>query len=242
MSDEYRDDKAGFPPDPDPYGGQDAPPPPPPPEKLPPWEDRANYGLIAGFLNTIPQVMTAPGRFFTDHPTRRGLWGPVSFGVVMGVLVAIAEWIWSRVFTGFENSMYELLGDDYEVSPVEDAVIAFFESFGVFASPVLTLIMIFVVAGLVHLGVMLVSSNRDRGFEATLRATTYANAATVLSLVPICGSGVGAIWTLVIAVIGVRQIHGLGTGAALFAVLAPMVLCCCGCTGLIFAIVQIASR
>jgi hypothetical protein len=243
MSDEFRDDSAEFPPDPDPYRLDETGPPPPdgPPENLPPWEDRANYSLITGFLQTIPQVMTAPGRFFTDHPVRRGLWGPVTFGVVIGVISAIAEWIWSHVFTGFERNLLELLGEDYDVTPAEAWIEEFAEGFGVLASPLLALVGVFLVAGMVHLGVMLMSSNRDRGFEATLRATAYASGATILSLIPMCGDLVGMVWMLVVAVIGVRQMHGIGTGPALFAVFAPLVLCCCGCTGLVAVIVRIAA-
>ncbi len=242
MSDEYRDDGA-FPPDPDPYNGDESPPTPPvaPTENLPPWEDRTAFSWLAGFVNTVPRVMTAPGRFFTDHPTRRGFWGPVTFGVLMGVIVAIAEWIWSRAFSGFVDTLYELLGEDYEVSAMEDALITFFESFGVFASPFRALVMLFLVAGVVHLALMLIASDTQKGFEATLRATAYAQAASILALIPFCGSYIGILWTMSIAVIGIRTIHGIGTGQALLAVFGPMVLCCCGCTGIIVLTAMIAA-
>jgi len=242
MSDEYQDDGA-FPPDPDPYNGGERPPAPPeaPAENLPPWEDRAVFSWFAGFVNTVPRVMTAPGRFFTDHPTRRGLWGPVTFGVLMGIIVSIAEWIWSRVFSGFEDSIYKLLGEDYEVSAMEDAIVTFIESFGVFASPFITLVVLFLVAGVVHLALMLIASDTHKGFEATLRATAYAEAASILALIPFCGSYIGIIWTLIIAIVGIRTIHGLGTGQALIAILGPMLLCCCGCGGMIGLITMIAA-
>ena len=242
MSDDFRDEDAEFPPDLDPYhGGDGGPPPQTPVENLPPWEDRTKYSLVEGFLNTIPQVMTAPGRFFTDHPVRRGLLGPVTFGVLIGVISAIAEWIWSHIFTGFERNLFDLLGEDYEISAAETWIAEFAEGFGVLVSPVLALIAVFLVAGLVHLGVMLVASKRDRGFEATMRATAYAGGASILSLIPFCGDGIGTVWTLVIAVIGVRNMHGIGTGPALIAVLAPLLLCCCGFAGLIGIITGIAA-
>ncbi len=243
MSDDLRDTGPEFPPDPDPYGeGDNGPPPPPAPvENLPPWEDRARYSLAVGFLTTIPQVMTAPGRFFTDHPVRRGLLGPVSFGVLIGVISALAEWMWSHVFTGFEQSLMELLGEDYEMSATEMWISEFAEGFGVLASPVLALIGVFLVAGLVHLTVMLVASDRNRGFEATMRATAYAGGASILSLIPMCGDGIGTVWTLAVAVIGVRQMHGIGTGPALVAVFAPLLLCCCGLVGLIGIVTGIAA-
>jgi len=242
MTDESRDDRADFPPDPDPYRGEgEDRRPPPAPENLPPWEDRANFSLIAGFFNTIPRAMTAPGRFFTDHPVRRGLWGPITFGVLMGFLVSLAEWLWSRATSDFEDTLLQLLGEDYEITPLEDSIVTFIESFGVLVSPLLALVALFVLAGAVHLGVMLMSSGRQRGFEATLRAVAYANAATILAVVPMCGSLIGLVWMLVIAVIGVRQMHGIGTAPALFAVTAPAVLCCCGLSGATFLIAQLAA-
>ncbi|MBU0742739.1 YIP1 family protein [bacterium] len=242
MTDDIPDEGAGFPPAPDPYRvGDGGPPPQTPRENLPPWEDRAHFTVVAGFLNTIPQVMTAPGRFFTDHPVRRGLLGPVTFGVLIGVISAIAEWVWSHIFTGFEQNLLGLLGEDYEISGAEAWISEFAEGFGVLVSPVLALIAVFLVAGLVHLGVMLAAADRNRGFEATLRATAYAGGATILALIPICGDGIGSIWALVVAVIGVRTMHGIGTGPALLAVLAPLLLCCCGCVGLIALIAGLAA-
>lgn len=251
MSDDPRDGTE-FPPASDPYDGDETPPPPPgapepgtpesePPVNLPPWEDRSRYGLVTGFLNTIPQVMTSPGRFFADHPVRHGLWGPVTFGVLIGVMSSVAEWMWSRVFSGFDQSLYAILGEEYAMTGREEAIAAFIQGFGVLLSPLMALIVLLLTAGLVHLGVMLLASDRNNGFEATLRATAYAGAASILSLVPVCGSGVGSIWALVIAIIGVRALHGMGTGRALVAVLAPLLIFCCGCGGLIGLFAGISS-
>ncbi len=235
MTDDYRDNDTDIPPAPDLYGGDHDSPVPPqaPPENLPPWEDRANFTWLAGFLNTIPRAMTTPERFYANQPVRRGLWGPVSFGVLVMVIASMAEWTWARVFSDFDDMLYKLLGEDYAASGPEDMIMGLIESFGVLASPLIGLAMVFLVAGVVHLGVMLMASNGNRGFEATLRATAYAEAASILTLIPICGSSVGAVWTLVLAVIGVRAMHGIGTGPALIAVFGPLLLCCCGFGGLI---------
>ncbi len=246
MSDEPRDGTE-FPPAPDPYDGGEAPPPPPPPadeppaENLPPWENRERYDLLSGFVNTIPQALTAPGRFFEGHPVRRGLWGPLTFGVLVGVIAALAEWMWSRVFSGFEDTLYELLGEEHALSAQEEAIVSFIEGTGLFLTPVFVVVFLLVVAGAVHVAVKLVSSQPDAGFEATFRAVAYGSAGSILSLVPVCGDLIGTVWGLVITLIGVRELHGMNTGQALIAVLAPLLLCCCGFGAFMVMVAGMAS-
>ena len=228
MNDDFRDGTE-FPPPPDPYDGDEPTPPDPgPPLNLPPWEDRERFGLVSGFLSTIPQVLTAPGRFFEDHPVRRGLWGPISFRAVLAVLTSFVGWIWSRVFTSYEASLYEMLDMEQSLDAGQEAFLAFFEGIGMFLAPVIAVVGVFITAGLIHLTVKMVSSRPDAGFEASLRAVAYGEAATIIGIVPACGSFIGLIWGLVLTIIGVRTLHGLSSGQAMIAVLAPMALCCCG--------------
>lgn len=239
MNDEPRG--GGFPPASDPYGNGngDSPPewPPPPPAveeplNLPPWEDRSRYSWIAGFFETIRLVITAPGAFFHDHPARRRLLPPVLFALVVGILGAFVEWVWSRVFSDLENSLDALLGQYQNSDAVSPAFLEFLENqsetIGLLISPVTVLVVLFITAGLIHLGVLFASRNQDRGFEGTLRVCAYSDAVNILILIPGCGGLIAFVWGLVIKIIGLREMHGLGTGGAILAVVLPLVLCCCG--------------
>ena len=200
--DEYRDD----------FGPAEAP------EglALPPWEQRETYGFLNGFYLTVKGVLLAPGRFFHRMPTHLGLAQPLLFAVVVGVLAAFVTWMWTLA----GSSLQALLRND-----VSEALRAPFVSFGLFLfSPVIVAVGVFIKAGLFHLMLMLTGGNR-LGFEATFRVAAYGQAGSILALVPFCGSAVGALWILVVSIIGLYSIHETEPWKAIVAVLAPMVLC-----------------
>ena len=63
---------------------------------------------------------------------------------------------------------------------------------------------------------------------------SFAQATSLLFLVPFCGQFVGGIWALVLYVLGLAEAHQIGHGKAAAAVLLPIVLVCCCCGALVF--------
>jgi hypothetical protein len=95
---------------------------------------------------------------------------------------------------------------------------------------------VFIAAGILHLMLLLLSGAR-RDFEATFRVVSYAQATSILFLVPFCGTLVGGVWCLVLYVLGLAAVHQIGHGRATAAVLLPIALvcCCCALLGFFFA-------
>lgn len=183
---------------------------------LPPWEQRETYGFLNGLYLTIKGVLLSPGRFFHRMPSRLGLAQPLLFAVVLGVAAAFFSWMWT--LTG--SSMQVLLQDS-----IAEAVKAPIYSFvGFLFSPVLAAFAVFIKAALLHVMLMLVGGNR-LGFEATFRVAAYGEATSILALLPFCGSVIGAVWALVVTVVGLYSIHETEPWKAAVAVLAPLVLC-----------------
>ncbi len=183
---------------------------------LPPWEQRETYGLLNGLYLTIKGVMLAPGRFFHRMPVGTGLGQPLFFAVVIGTAAAFVSWMWT--LTG--SSLQMLVNED-----ITGAFRAPLVSFGSFVlSPLLVSVLVTLQAVLIHGMLMVVGGNR-LGFEATFRVCAYTEAASVLVLLPFCGSFVGTVWGLAAAVIGVYSIHETDPWRAVVAVLAPMLLC-----------------
>lgn len=231
------DDRPAFEPDlssdPGAFDGGDTPPPAEAPvaDNLPPWEDRARYGHVAGFFETIRKSMTAPAAFFAGHPVKRGLTGPITFAMILGTLTSLVGWMWSKLF---DRTLMDLLEqfDGFEPpSAVEAAITGFIETAGVLASPLLAVMSLFVMTAVLHLAVLMLARN-GRGFEATLRAVSYGGAAAILTLVPVCGNGVGALWSLVLTIIGIQRLHRCDGGTATLIVLLPLLLCCGACGGI----------
>jgi hypothetical protein len=200
-------------------------------DNLPPWEDRARFSRLTGFFETIRKAMTAPGAFFTGHPVRRGLTGPISFAVILGTLTSLIGWVWSKVFDRTLMDLLEQFDGFDPPSAAEAALTGFFETAVVLASPLLALVGLFIQAGVIHLAVLMLARN-GRGFEATLRACAYGGAAMILTLIPMCGNGVGSVWALVLTIIGIQRLHRCGGGTATLIVLLPLLLCCGACGGI----------
>ncbi len=92
--------------------------------------------------------------------------------------------------------------------------------------PVLTVLSLFINAGITHVMLLLLNGARH-GFETTMRVAAYAHgSAALLNLIPLCGGPIGSIWALVLVIIGIARAHEIPTGKAAAAVLIPVVVCC----------------
>ncbi len=91
-------------------------------------------------------------------------------------------------------------------------------------APLQIVVGIAIQGGILHLFLRLVGGASGR-LETTVRAMAYSQSVLVFSWVPVIGALVGAVWTLVLMVVGLREMHGTTTGKALAAVFLPVVLC-----------------
>jgi hypothetical protein len=89
--------------------------------------------------------------------------------------------------------------------------------------PILTIIGVFIGGGILHVCLMIVRGNR-KGFEATFRVIAYAMGTQIFGIIPFLGGAVGAIWALVIEIIGLRESHGISTGRAALAIFLPILV------------------
>lgn len=88
--------------------------------------------------------------------------------------------------------------------------------------PAFVAVGIFVTSGVLHLCLMLVGGERS-GFEATFRVVAYGQASQLWGVLPLVGPLVSAIYALVLYIVGLREVHGIGTGRAAVAVFLPAV-------------------
>jgi len=82
---------------------------------------------------------------------------------------------------------------------------------------------IFVGSVITHICLIFVGGNK-RGFEATFRVVSYAWCGNLFEVIPFIGCAVGSIYTLILSIIGIREVHGISTGKAVIAVLLPMII------------------
>lgn len=211
-----------------------APPGAPPEAATTPWEERDRIGLVAALAETTRQVLTAPSRFFRAMPVSGGLGSPLLYALLLGwfgvLVAAFYQALWDSV-AGARLS--PLLADNPELARLVGWAqgwvgFAWQAVFGGLA----VLLGVLLWSGVVHLLLLAFGGGR-RGLEATLRVIAFAQATSLLALLPFCGALVAGPWSLVVQVIGLSEAHGVGRGKAAVAVLLPLVLLCCCCGALI---------
>jgi len=216
-----------------------APPGPPParPGRGIPWDERDRAGFFAALVDTTRQVLAMPGSFFRAMPVTGGLGSPLLYAVVIGWVGLVASAFYQAIFRSVVGSSFGAFADRPEVA----AALAWVESWAGFLAQVVfggifVVIGLFVAAGILHL-MLLVLGGARRDFEATFRVVSFAQATSILFLLPFCGQLVGGVWCLVLYVLGLAEVHQIGHGKALAAVLLPLVLlcCCCAALGAVFA-------
>ena len=92
-------------------------------------------------------------------------------------------------------------------------------------APLFAVVGLFFTSAIYHICLKILGGGAS-GFEATFRAISYASSAQILSIVPIVGSVAAGIWSLVLNIIGMKEIHGTTYSRAIIAVILPVLVCC----------------
>ncbi len=187
-----------------------------------PWEDRGAKGFFSGLFTTLNQVLFSPSAFFRKMPVTGGLTDPLLFALIVGMTGLMFSYLWRFVLRGAIQDMVPIagmqIGGDSVFHGIGLALLAFF-------SPFLIIIGLFVLAGVLHVCLMMVKG-ANQGFEATFRVAAYGYSANIFMIIPVCGNLIAAAWALVLYIIGLREAHRTSGGKASFAVFLPVIFCC----------------
>lgn len=178
---------------------------------LTPWEERGGFWSLA---DSWWESLTEPDRFFSRVPWDRGLGRPLVFFLVFWILGAGFEAIWLRVIS---RTVASALGVGEAVAAGGGGLTSFF------LSPFRGLFLLGVAGGALHLSALLLA-DRPRSIGATVRALSYASGPQVLRVVPVLGPLAAALWSVFLAVIGIRSAHRTSTLRAAGAVGIVLVL------------------
>ena len=216
-----------------------SPPPPLPADPPFAWDNRDRVGFAQAFVDTSRQVLTGPTAFFRKMPTTGGLVGPLLYAVAAGWIGIAAAAFYQGIWVSIVGPTVLPFGFD---RPELADMVGWMSSWvGLVAQVIFggisVTIGVFVAAGILHVMLMILGA-APKGFEATFRTVCFSQATGLLLLIPLflipfCGL-VGVIWTLVLYVIGLAEVHRIGYGTALAAVLLPLLAVCCCCAAFAF--------
>lgn len=212
-----------------------------------PWEEREQRGLFPAWWETTKGVLFRPTEFFRQLRPMGRLSDAILFAVIWIVIAAVFQALYNAVFQGaqfaflraFEQEGFGGRGDPFALGYLGGSVLG-----GLICGPIAGLLGLVISAGIYHL-VLRLLGGAAYPFEASLRTLAYAQGYNLFAIIPICGGLVGAIYWLVLAIIGLSQVHRCGGGKAAAAVLLPAALCLvcvCGALIAIFAGVGILAQ
>jgi hypothetical protein len=194
-----------------------------------PWERRRVIGFAAGLTETTQQVLTAPESFFRRLSATGGIADPLLYGLIVSYIGLVAGTLYNAVFHATLGSAFSSFGDRPELARIMPLVQG---GAGLVVNlilgPIFIAVGLFIWSGILHL-ILLLLGGGGRGFEGTFRVLAYAAASNLFQIVPLCGGFVGGVYGIVLAIIGLSEVHGDSKGKAAAAVLLPLVLCCCCC-------------
>lgn len=168
---------------------------------------------VGSFVATVRSIVLNPVGFFRDMPRRGGFVNPLVFAlisaVIYGVLTGILSFLINLVSgNGFGIALGSLFG--YAIG-----------------APIITVISLFIGAGIYHLLVMLLVRPSNAGFEATFRVVAYSSVVQLvnwLGAIPILGVIIAlaaGVYGVILGVLGIREAHNTTTGRAVLVILIP---------------------
>lgn len=191
----------------------------PAPESVPviylPWEDRGNLGWFRALWETVRISLLAPRTFFSRMPISGGWFSPVSYAAIVGGLALAVRSLAAVALLG--------TGSTAGLQPQDLAALKRMHLTLAVLAPVGAVLTTLSFAALVHLTVLVVGG-AEPSLQTTARVVCYAGSAQLLMVIPWIGAPLGALWVVVLTVIGLREAQELSTGKAVVAALAPVLL------------------
>lgn len=181
-----------------------------------PWPPGPRLSALDALGETIRRSLFEPTRFFRAMPLSSPLGPALFYYVLIGVASAGIMLFWGTFFALFLSpggalAMMLGVGDGDFGARLVDFLL----------SPLVSLLGLAIAALVVHVALVIFGGARN-GLGATLRALAYTAASQLFVILPAIGIFLAMGWWFVLAVIGLREVHGTSTGRALAAIVVPL--------------------
>jgi hypothetical protein len=196
-----------------------------PPASLP-WERIEELGFFRALATTIRLGLTRADDFAKGIAAGEVVMPSLVFGLLVTAIAALFDAVYQVGVLKIAGPMFEQMSASIPGlfgpgGPPTARDILFQHGMGILFYPAL----IFVWGGIVHL-LLRLFGRPARGFAATLRVANYSMAPQILTILPVCGSLVGWVWTIVLLVRGLMIVQRAGGVGASAAVLLPLLGFC----------------
>ncbi len=179
------------------------------------WERRTEVGFFRGLLLTLRGSLFSPAAFFRSMPTTGGLTDSTLYAMITGMTGWTVLVAWQAMTGDGVPSPSPGVPGGNVVGAALTALVM----------PFLLVANVYLWAGMLHV-LLLAARGATQGFEATFRVAAHSYGAMVFLALPFCGWPVAVFWSMVLAIVGLKETHGASSGKAAYAVLFPALFCC----------------
>ncbi|MCB9477673.1 MAG: YIP1 family protein [Deltaproteobacteria bacterium] len=211
----------------------------PVPEALPDLTRENFWSLLKPY---VMRIVKMPSLFFTQMPVPGTFWPAIGYAILVSLPGKLVEALVGLVMSpgrmaGLEQTLKS--GELADIPGMEEYIRMYTDMLGgggtmsamVIAGIVLTPLTVFlssIVGGAVYHAIIAILGEHDGNFEDTIRVTAYSNTANLARVIPFVGASIAFIWQLVLTAIGLTKVHRVPGWKGAVAVIAPIVICCCG--------------
>ena len=203
-----------------------------------PWEGSRKRGLAASFIATLWRFVMAPAASWAAVPTGGGVGRPCTFAlssvVVFGVVSQVIALLGVALvrYGGGDAALAEVFQLDIAGQSLEWLSFSLLSVGGclfalVVAAPLYVLaygLMALLWTVVLHVLLKITGglSTSEAGYQGTLRAVCYSQAAMAAAIVPFIGDEIAILWSLGLQVPGLMRMHGCSRARAALAVGLPL--------------------
>lgn len=182
-----------------------------------PWPPADDASAAERLARTWQDSVFRPSAFFSAMPRRASLGGPLLYYLIIGVTAAAIRLFWrlsfAALFAESDSPMLRLLRMGDTGSPLVEFLL----------TPLVLLLTIGLATVITHFALWIVGGARE-GMATTTSVLAYSAGPQLFAVVPVLGTIVASIWSVVLLVIGLREAHGITTARAVAAVLLPLLV------------------
>ncbi len=165
-----------------------------------PWESPEYYGFFGSFSRTLLGVLFHAPDFFRHVKCQFSVIRPILFYVLMSLFQVLCARLWSI------KALRELsatASDPQTLAMAEQLMQSMNMPLMLLITPFFSIFQAVILAGIYHLMIRMVQPDRA-DFATTLRVVCYSAAPLVLCLVPMFGSVIATVWSVLTVFVGCR--------------------------------------
>jgi hypothetical protein len=199
----------------------------------------SGLALIQNYFWQLWCILTHPSKFFRELPPSDDIARPLAFALVTHWLGAAFGYLWHLVIGGSLNGylrdflmragdsiQIDTPGRSEQLAHLRDQFMSWFLSAGsIVMDPFFTLVSILYTSFFVYIGArILVPPKVTVNYPSAMRIVCYGLSPAILAAIPGLGSLIAPFYTLIVTIIGAREVYRIGTARATIVALFPKLI------------------